>query len=127
VLKAKPGRRGRVLVVDSDPGAREAIVRYLRGAGYSVAQAADGLQALERISHHVPDVVLLDPHLPIMTGERFVEALQRDEVLRSIPIVLLSAAADLSHAAPALGARAALAKPIDMDVLLAVLNRVGRR
>jgi CheY-like chemotaxis protein len=116
-----------VLVVDSDSGAREAIARYLRRAGYEVGQAADGPQALECISHDTPEIVVLDPRLPIMSGERFVEALRSDEGLRSIPIVLLSAAADLSQVAAALGARAALAKPVDMDVLLAVLNRVRRR
>jgi CheY-like chemotaxis protein len=54
-------------------------------------------------------------------------ALRSDEHVRSIPIVLLSAAADLSQTAGALGARAGLAKPVDMHVLLAVLNRVRRR
>ena len=119
-------QRRRVLVVESDTASREAIARYLREAGYSVAQAANGLEVLERVSYFTPDVVLLDIQLPVMSGQRFVQALRSDPSLSLTPIVLLSAAEDLPAACAALGARGALAKPVDMDVLLAVLDRVSK-
>ena len=118
-------RRGRVLLVESDRRTREVVARYLRNAGYTVGQASNGLQALERLSDFSPDIIVLDPQLPVMSGERFVEALRREPSLASTPIVLLSAADDLPSATAALGARGALAKPVDLDVLLAVLDRVS--
>ena len=119
-------RRGRVLLIESDRSTREIVAGYLRNAGYKVGQAANGLQALERMSDFSPDVVVLDLELPVMSGERFVEALRREPSLAATPIVLLSAADDLPSATAALGARGALAKPVDLDVLLAVLDRVSK-
>ena len=58
----------RILVVDDDRAVRDALRRALSLAGYEVAQAEDGEQALERIAQSVPDAVVLDIGLPGVDG-----------------------------------------------------------
>jgi CheY-like chemotaxis protein len=73
----------------------------------------------------IPDVVVLDLLMPIMGGRAFVQACRQDARLGPVPVVLLSAAHDLTQATEEIQPRASLAKPIDLDVLLAVIDRVS--
>jgi CheY-like chemotaxis protein len=116
----------RVLVVEDEPSVREAIASYLADSGYIVEQAGDGLEALHRMRQSLPDLVLLDLELPVMRGPSFVQAVRTEPHLAAAPIVVLSGSSELTSVASELGVRAALAKPIDMDVLLAVVNRLSR-
>jgi CheY-like chemotaxis protein len=119
-------RGRRVLVVEDERTIRRSIAGYLEDAGYTVDEAENGAEALERIRAATPDVVVLDLLMPVMGGRAFVAALRQDVRYGAVPVVLLSAAHDLPAAAEELQPRASLAKPIDLDVLLAVLDRVSQ-
>jgi CheY-like chemotaxis protein len=122
--RLQPERR--VLVVEDERTIRRSIAGYLEDAGYTVDEAENGAEALERMRAATPDVVVLDLLMPIMGGRAFVAALRQDVRFGAVPVVLLSAADDLASAAEELQPRASLAKPIDLDVLLAVLDRVSK-
>ena len=107
-----------VLVVDDDPDILEAVCDILEGEGYRVARARNGREALERLDEEKPILILLDLMMPVMDGLAFARALRGRERDRSIPIVVISADGDPQKAA-ALGARGFLAKPFDIDALLA--------
>ncbi|TAJ94223.1 MAG: response regulator [Gammaproteobacteria bacterium] len=79
------------LVVEDDPITRELLARTLEKAGWWVREAVNGRQALAVLAEERPDVILLDLVMPEMDGFEFVEALQRDESRRDIPVVLLTA------------------------------------
>lgn len=112
------GRAPPVLVVDDDPDILEAVCDILEGEGYRVARARNGREALGQVDEERPLLILLDLMMPVMDGSAFAQALRGRERDRSIPIVVISADGDPQKAA-ALGARGFLAKPFDIDALLA--------
>ncbi len=116
------GREGPlVLVVDDDPDILEAICDILEGEGYRVARARHGIEALERVSEEWPALILLDLMMPLMDGVSFAKHLRDRENGRNAAIVIISADTNPQRAA-VVGARAYLAKPFDIDSLLAQVS-----
>jgi CheY-like chemotaxis protein len=110
-----------VLVVDDDAAIRMLVAEALEGEGYGVVTAINGADALMVLAAMQPDAIVLDLMMPVMDGRGFLAARRHDPRQAAIPVLILSAAHDLGAAAPALGARACLAKPFDLEVLLAVV------
>jgi CheY-like chemotaxis protein len=113
-----------VLVVDDDPDILEAICDILEVEDYRVAKARNGLEALEQIDVERPDAILLDLMMPVMDGVTFAQAL-RERPAGDVPIVVISADGNPQRAA-SVGARAYLAKPFDIDTLLAHVGAITR-
>ena len=115
----------RVLVVEDDHAIREVLMLVLDAEGYDVLSATNGLQALGEVRHSRPDLILLDLMMPVMDGETFLAACRICPDCREAPIIVMSAARNLAQRAPALrsqGVRAYLAKPFDLDVLIALVE-----
>ena len=83
----------RVLVIDDDPNVPDLVRQLLDSDHFTVDWAADGAVGLERIAQARPSVILLDLLMPRMDGLAFLDALQADPVARTIPVVVLTAAA----------------------------------
>jgi two-component system, chemotaxis family, chemotaxis protein CheY len=114
-----------VLVVDDDSFIREMLEQLLEDEGYSVASAADGEEALSYLQQQQtpPCLILLDLMMPRMNGWEFRAAQRRDPLLAPIPVVTISAHADLLATADPLDATAHFPKPIDMARLITTINR----
>jgi len=108
--------------VDDEFEFRNAVGEALHDAGWHVRGAATGIQALAVLQRWTPDVILLDLKLPVMDGWEFVAEAERQNAIRGIPLVIMSARMDPRTEVMKLGADAALAKPIDLDELQAVLD-----
>ncbi len=80
----------KVLIVDDETHIIKIIAYKLRGAGYDVASAADGVEALELVRADRPDLILLDVMMPRMDGFQALEALKGDPATRDIPVFLLT-------------------------------------
>jgi two-component system chemotaxis response regulator CheY len=118
----------RILVVDDEAAIRAFLVEGLTDAGYTVATAGNGAEALDLAREHGSDAVLLDLLMPVMDGLSFLRARQAQPDLARVPVIVLSAARlDMLSAATRLRATAVLSKPLDLDVLSAVLEHVLRR
>jgi CheY-like chemotaxis protein len=115
----------RVLVVDDDPFIRDVVGDVLELIGCAVQTAANGKEALERVAATRPDVILLDYMMPIMDGRAFGLELRRQPEYARLPIVLMSAAPDADQVCQAIGARACLRKPFDIDELAAVVQDIA--
>ncbi len=118
-----------MLVVDDDDLIREVIAETLSASGYSVATAADGREALERITEVVPVVVVCDVNMPGMNGFELLDAMRSTPAGRSIPFVFLTARTDTDDIVRGLelGADDYLVKPFDVAELLArVRSKVDR-
>jgi CheY-like chemotaxis protein len=108
-----------ILVVEDDDRVRDALRALLMAAGYCVACAGNGREALDRLTQQErPFVILLDLGMPVMDGWHFRKELQRSPPLARIPVLLLSAEANLACEAASLGAAAWFPKPVELERLL---------
>ncbi|HEX9398984.1 MAG TPA: response regulator [Anaeromyxobacter sp.] len=114
-----------VLVVDDDPDILDAICDILEAEGYRVSRARHGREALDQIDGERPDVILLDLMMPVMDGVAFAQALRLRPAVRDIPIVVISADGNPQRAA-SVGAIGYLAKPFDIEALLAQVAGITR-
>src|SRR5512142_1639887 len=104
----------RVLLVEDDPGMREAIRLLLSRAGYQVAAAADGVEAWELLARGPRfAAILLDLYTPRMTGHDLVARVRRTPRLREVPIIAMSGEARARVPA----AQAFLEKPFSREQL----------
>lgn len=116
-----------ILVVDDDDDVRDTVVEALQDEGFSAAGAAGGRAALEllRRAQPKPDVILLDLMMPGMSGIEFRAEQLRDPSLASIPVILLSASANIETVAVELETRSFLKKPVRLEALLVAVRSAG--
>jgi CheY-like chemotaxis protein len=115
-----------LLVVEDDDDVREALADVLRDAGYDVAWAADGAEAIRALRSGLrPSAILLDLMMPVMDGFEFRAEQRGDPALSSIPVIVVSADRFLEQDGRSLGAAASLAKPPQVPELLATVARVA--
>jgi CheY-like chemotaxis protein len=107
-----------ILIVEDERDARETLQQLLRLEGFSSAVAANGKEGLEKLEEFRPCMILLDLMMPVMNGWEFLETLRksRQDVLQSVPVVVISAAADVGDIPRQLGCRT-MKKPLDLDQL----------
>src|SRR4051812_1899529 len=122
-----PEQNARVLIVEDERLIRACLAEGLEDEGYKVDTAPNGAEAIARIVERPPDAVLLDLLMPVMDGLEFLNQRSAQPLLAALPVVVLSAAGvPALRDATALRATAVLSKPIDLDVLSAVLEHVLR-
>ncbi|TMG56969.1 MAG: response regulator [Chloroflexi bacterium] len=112
-----------VVLIEDDEGIREVIELALTAAGYRVHLASNGAQALDIVAGTSPQLILLDLKMPILDGREFARRYESSTQARA-PLVLLTAAQDPAAEAASIGADAYLAKPFDLDALLAMIERM---
>jgi adenylate cyclase len=114
---------GRVLVVDDSPANCRLLAAVLESHGHDVITAAGGIEALEAVGRHRPDLVLLDIYMPDVDGYEVCRRLRADPATGFLPVVMVTSAGN-EERVPALeaGADDFITKPIDAAELVA---RVG--
>ncbi len=120
-------RQPRILVVDDDANIRELLRQELSEAGYQVATAANGRDAVSAVRQDRPDLVVLDVMMPEMNGFDVAAVLKNDPQTMDIPIVILSIVQDRDRGFR-LGVDRYLTKPIDTDLLFKEVGTlIGQR
>ncbi|MGA2588947.1 MAG: response regulator [Bryobacteraceae bacterium] len=119
----------RILIVDDSPVMRAFIRRIMLVSGIEAGEfleASDGQEALDMLRQQWVDVVLTDINMPGMDGEQFVRCLEADDLLRSVPVVVVStdATEGRMHQMLSLGARGYVKKPFLPETLREELERV---
>src|SRR5690606_21640723 len=119
--------RGRVLVVDDEVNALEALETLLADEGYKVESARDGEQALAKLERFEPEVILTDLKMPRVGGLELVE--RGRAALPHAAFVVMTAYGTIDTAVEAIkrGAENYVTKPIDIDALTALLGRAMER
>ena len=125
-LPARTREQPLVLVVEDYQDAREMYAAYLQFSGFDVAEAGNGIEAIEKTLALLPDIVLMDLALPRMDGWEATRRLKNDERTRHIPIVALTGHALAGHAEGAreAGCDAFVTKPCLPDALVAEIKRL---
>jgi chemosensory pili system protein ChpA (sensor histidine kinase/response regulator) len=113
-----------VLVVDDSITVRRVTQRLLKREGFRVVTANDGLDALEKLAHEKPDVVLSDIEMPRMDGFDLARNIRADANLADLPIIMITSRIAEKHRehAMALGVNNYLGKPYSEEVLLGLLR-----
>jgi two-component system chemotaxis response regulator CheY len=118
-----------LLIVDDSPAMRSFIRRVLDMSGFAVgesAEASNGEEALEVLRRNWIDVILTDINMPRMDGEELLRRLEQDDMLRSIPVLVVST--DRTEARVQrmmqMGARGYVKKPFAAETLRDELERV---
>jgi DNA-binding response OmpR family regulator len=128
-LLDKVAVRKRILVVEDDLDLVELLRFNLSNAGFSVAVATDGAEALKKTRSQHPDLVLLDLMLPELDGFAVCEILRRDATTAGIPIIILTAMSGQLARLAGMGAGANdfLTKPFSPKQLLSrIENQLSR-
>jgi CheY-like chemotaxis protein len=115
----------RVLIVEDDQEIREILTTILVEAGYAVASAANGLEALTQLRSGVPlpAVILLDLLMPVMDGVEFCARKDADAAIKDIPVVVMSALRKPEVKVPTTSAQGTLKKPMTLDAVLEAVKR----
>lgn len=113
-------------VVDDDADVRIALMRLVSSAGFAVESFATGAEFLLSIEHRVPDCVVLDLHMPGMSGFEVQTELARAKP--DVPVVVITGhdTAESRRRARDLGACDYLPKPVDHDALIAAIEDAMR-
>jgi CheY-like chemotaxis protein len=111
----------RVLVVEDDPIIRELIVEVLSDEGHAVIEAADGATGVELAKREHPNLILMDLMLPVLDGVSAIRQLKSLPQTQSIRTIAMSAGTNLRLRANEIPADGTLAKPFDIDALLALV------
>jgi len=118
---------GRVLIVDDQDANRLLLRDLLESQGHEVAEAVDGVEALQRVADAAPDVVLLDVGMPGIDGFEVCRRLKADPATATIPVLLVTALSQRDQRLLGIGAGANdyITKPIDKsDLSLRVRNAI---
>ncbi len=121
---------GRILVVEDEPTYRDAVASILKRAGYDVATAVNGKEALQRLPLWQPDLVVLDVSMPEFDGFEVCTAMKDDPAHRDVTVIFMSAHDDTASVTCAfdLGAADYITKPPQRAELLArVRAHLGMR
>ena len=116
-----------ILAVDDSPSVRQMVRLTLAGAGYTVVEAVDGQDALEKATAQRFDAILTDQNMPRLDGIGFIRQFRTRPEGKGVPIVFLSTESQdtLKAQAKEAGAIGWMIKPFDQAQLLAVVKKVA--
>jgi len=112
-----------ILIVEDDTAVAGMIEDHLMASGYETERAADGREAIERVRQLHPDLIVMDLMMPRLTGGEAAKELRRDPLTSHIPIVAISAVADVTSIADFLPLDEILPKPFDLLELEQAIQR----
>jgi CheY-like chemotaxis protein len=118
-----------ILVADGDPKNLQILRESLQASGFEVIVASDGLQAWQKISSDVPDLILSEVNLPKLDGFQLLEKLKADPVTSSIPLMFLTNRRELQDRVRSLrgGVKDYMIKPLHVKEVIARVRMILRR
>ena len=118
-----------LLLVDDEPGVREAVQDYLQDSGFNVQVASNARDAWTLLQKQTPDLVISDIMMPQVNGYQFLQQLREDPRFKALPVIFLTARGMKSDriAGYQAGCDAYLPKPFDPDELVAIVENLLQR
>ncbi|MFZ4069495.1 MAG: response regulator [Caulobacterales bacterium] len=115
------------LVVDDSRVIRKVARRILEDLNFQIDEAADGLEALNSCRRKMPDAILLDWNMPVMSGIDFLRQLRRDPGGERPIVVFCTTENDMDHISEAInaGANEYIMKPFDGDIIQSKFTEAG--
>ncbi len=118
-----------LLLVDDEPGLREAVKDYLQESGFKVQVASNAREGWELMQQNLPDLVISDVMMPQVDGYQFLKQMREDPRFKALPVVFLTAKGMTSDRIQGYqaGVDAYLPKPFDPDELVAIVENLLER
>lgn len=118
-----------LLLVDDEPGLREAVQAYLEDSDFTVDVAVNAVEGWEKLQQKTPDLVISDIMMPQVDGYQFLQQIREDPRFKSLPVVFLTAKGMTMDRIQGYNARcdAYLPKPFDPEELEAIINNLLAR
>ncbi len=115
-----------ILAVDDSTSMRQMVSFTLKGAGYEVVEAADGVEALDKAKSQQFNLVITDVNMPNMDGIELIKKLRELDAYKYTPLLMLTteSAADKKTEGKQAGATGWIVKPFDPDQLVATIKKV---
>lgn len=115
-----------VLTVDDSMSLRVAVKIALTSAGYSVEEAADGAEGLQKATGGAFDLIITDLNMPVMDGLTMIESMRKVPKLQGVPIIFLTTESDagMKQRAKAAGATGWVTKPFQPESLVKIVKKV---
>lgn len=119
----------KLLLVDDEPGLREAVQAYLEDSDFQVQVASNARDAWEILQKNLPDLVISDIMMPQVDGYQFLKQMREDPRFKALPVIFLTARGMKSDRIQGYqaGCDAYLPKPFDPDELVAIINNLLER
>jgi len=116
----------KILIVDDDKTTRKLLSLYLKGSGFEVVTAENGLNALEKLGSDTFQLVLTDLNMPFMDGIEFLKAMKSKPGTSNIPALMLTTETDEEERQRAIeaGADGYLSKPVTAEVVAAKIRQM---
>lgn len=117
---------GQLVLVDDEPGLRDAVQAYLEESGYTVHTASNAREGWDTVQKVMPDLVITDIMMPQVSGYDFLKQLREDSRFESLPVIFLTARGMTKDRVQGYkaGCDAYLPKPFDPDELVAIVDRI---
>ncbi len=119
----------KLLIVDDDKTTRKLLSLYLKGKGYEVVTAENGLDAIEKLGTESINLVVTDMNMPYMDGVELTKTLRADSTLKDIPIIMVTTEADDDEKKKAFdaGVDDYLVKPTNADAISDSIKRIVKK
>jgi two-component system, sensor histidine kinase and response regulator len=123
-----PKQKTKILVIEDDDYARDALARLLAAEGYETESSSDGQSGFAWARELQPDVIILDLSLPGIDGKRLIRMIRGDQNLRWVPILVVTGHdTDEAQSAVDIGADGYLTKPVEFDELTSAISGLKER
>lgn len=116
--------RYHILIVDDDESSLKLLELFLRTAGYRIAKAENGAQALEMLQQERYDLIITDVGMPRIGGLRILEEVKKRYGIPAMVVTATDADSETQRKAYALGARKYMLKPLDREELLQAVGSI---
>ncbi|HEY9850924.1 MAG TPA: response regulator transcription factor [Leptolyngbyaceae cyanobacterium] len=120
---------GQLLLVDDEPGLRDAVQAYLEDSNFQVDVAANASEGWQKLQQYTPDLVITDIMMPKVDGYQFLKQMREDPRFKTLPVVFLTARGMTKDRIQGYnaGCDAYLSKPFDPDELVAIVENLLER
>jgi signal transduction histidine kinase/ActR/RegA family two-component response regulator len=120
------GLRRRVLVIDDVDHNRSMLADFLTSLGFEIQIAEDGLQGIDKVQSFLPDLIVMDSLMPVMSGLEATRRLRANPAHAHLPIIAVSANATEEHRHDCLqaGANLCFSKPVRLDELASAIQHL---
>lgn len=115
----------KICIVEDNADLRENLTSFMILEGFDILSCRNGLEAIQKLEHYQPDLIITDLWMPVMDGFAFIDALKENTGLKDVPIAVFSAAPLQVNEKAALNEKVAgyISKPVKMDDFLEAVQR----